>query len=337
MSLGAVQAGVSVVAAIDNDIKCKETYESNHPNSKFLHKDIKNMTPEDLENEGIFANDDNMIFIGCSPCQYWSHINGKSCSERKKTARPSRNLLKDFLHFTKDFRPGWVVVENVKGIIRNSKESGLSDLIDFFQEEEYEWDYNPLSFCKYGVPQTRSRFVLVASRVLNGKAVPFPTEEKKDATVREAIGELEEINAGGQSTTDPLHRSAGLSEVNLARLTATKEGCARESWAKNQGLQIDAYRDKDLTFFRENYGRMWWDKPAPTITTRFFSLSCGRFGHPKQNRALSLREGALLQTFPKSYKFKTTNYQDTARIIGNAVPPEFARRLFTSIVNSLDG
>lgn len=332
MSLGATKAGVNVVAAIDNDITCKETYESNH-SGKFLLGDIKKMSPSSLEDIGVFSDDDNMIFIGCSPCQYWSPINGKTDSERKLASRSSRNLLRDFLRFVDHFRPGWIVVENVKGIQRNIRESGLFRLFKFFDEEGYKYEFRKLPFYKYGVPQTRSRFVLVASRVLKDKNVPFPMEAKKIPTVRSAIGNMPKIKAGEVSHTDKLHRSAGLKETNLARLAATKEGGARESWVKNQKLQIDAYRNKDLTFFRENYGRMWWDRPAPTITTRFFSLSCGRFGHPSQNRAISLREGALLQTFPKSYKFKTRNYQDTARLIGNAVPPAFAQRLFKAIVN----
>lgn len=332
MSFGATRAGVSVVAAIDNDITCRETYESNHPDSKFLCEDIKEMPVEKLVAEGIRANDDDMIFIGCSPCQFWSHINGKTCSERKKTSRPSRDLLRDFLRFVGHFRPGWVVVENVKGITKNSEDSGLSELLAFFNKQGYKYDFKTLSFSEYGVPQTRSRFVLVASRVLKGGKVPFPDKARKVSTVRQAIGKMPKIRAGEQHSRDKLHRSANLREINLARLARTKEGCARESWAENQVLQINAYRNKDMTFFRENYGRMWWDKPAPTITTRFFSLSCGRFGHPEQNRAISLREGAALQTFPKSYKFKTKNYQDTARIIGNAVPPKFAERLFESIV-----
>jgi len=133
---------------------------------------------------------------------------------------------------------------------------------------------------------------------------------------------------------DRLHKSPNLSSTNLARLKLTPQGGARKHWHQCDDLQIDAYRGKSPEFFRENYGRMAWHKPAPTITTKFFALGCGRFGHPEENRAISLREGAMLQTFPKSYKFTTSTFKDTARIIGNAVPPKFARRIGGAIVKA---
>ena len=335
MSLGATQAGVRVVAAVDNDPMCRETYKANHKGVTLLNDDIQSIKFRDLADLGVKRNDDNMIFVGCSPCQYWSGINGKPGSKRKATAKPARNLLRDFLCFVKYFQPGWVVVENVTGILRHRRASGLSDLCEFFDNKGYQYNFDRMSVRDYGVPQTRTRFVLIASRMAETKAdVPFPDKAQKQRTVRDSIERLPKIKAGETCTSDPLHRAAGLADINLKRLAVTREGDDRGGWNKNQKLQIDAYRDKDITFFRENYGRMWWDKPAPTITTRFSSLSCGRFGHPSQNRAISLREGAMLQTFPKSYKFKTKSITDTARLIGNAVPPEFAKRLFSAIARA---
>ena len=334
MSLGAVKAKVRVIAAIDNDPACKATYEENHKGVEFLDDDIKEITPPDLADLGVVCDDDNMIFIGCSPCQYWSGINGKPGSERKAAAKPARNLLREFLRFVKHFRPGWVVVENVTGILRHEDDSGLSELRAFLEENGYKSKEDRISVRDYGVPQTRTRFVLVARRTDCEKKVPFPRKAKIKPTVKSTIGHLPAIEAGEEHPRDELHRSAGLNDINIKRLAVTDEGGDRGGWKRKHSLQINAYRGKDISFFRENYGRMWWDKPAPTITTRFSSLSCGRFGHPSQNRAISLREGAMLQTFPKSYKFKTKSITDTARLIGNAVPPEFAKRLFSAIARA---
>lgn len=145
---------------------------------------------------------------------------------------------------------------------------------------------------------------------------------------------LPSIKAGECAPRDRLHKSPNLSATNLARLKLTPQGGDRKHWHRRDDLQIDAYRGKSPEFFRENYGRMAWDKPAPTITTKFFALGCGRFGHPVENRAISLREGAMLQTFPKDYKFATSTFKDTARIIGNAVPPMFARHIGGAIVKA---
>ena len=242
----------------------------------------------------------------------------------------SENILRDFLRFVEFHRPGFVVVENVLGIGRAPEESGLSALLEFFDANGYNAQKSVLACADFGVPQTRRRFVLVASRVVPGIHLPEPG--RKRATVREAIGKLPKIKAGEADPHDKLHRAPSLNGTNIARLRVTPEGGSRGGWLDRPELQINAYRDKPLEFFRENYGRMSWDIPAPTVTTKFFSLGCGRFGHPEQDRALSLREGALLQTFPKAYKFKTIGFGPTARIIGNAVPPKFARCLGKSIV-----
>ena len=334
MSLGMCKARVEIIAGIDNDPKCRETYEANHPASKFINKDIKEFTPQQLGREiKIAENDDNMIFIGCSPCQYWSVITGKDGSHRKQSARDSRNLLHDFLRFVKYYRPGFVMIENVRGVERRPEESGLADLTKFLDKAGYIHKSKLLLTNGYGVPQSRRRFILVASRVLDSVSLPQP-KRKHPATVREFIGrgQLPKIKAGECDAKDKLHKSPSLSATNIARLKLTPTGGLRGHWHERNDLQIDAYRNKTAEFFRENYGRMAWDEPAPTITTKFFAIGCGRFGHPEQHRAISLREGAMLQTFPKTYKFKTSDFTATARIIGNAVPPNFAEAIGKSIV-----
>lgn len=335
MSLGLSQAGIRVLGALDNDPDCRATYEANHPNSKFIQKDITKMKSAALGDElPIKPNQDDLVFVGCSPCQYWSIINGKASLERKIKSYPSRNLLGHFLRFVKYYRPGYVLVENVRGIVnaKNVKESGLSALLNFFDNNGYKYDDDILEACRYGVPQTRKRYVLIASRV--DDSIELPKAENNIAVVKDKIFDLPKIHAGESPPPgDDLHRSSYLYEKNIKRLRLTPEGGRREHWAIKE-LLIPAYENKPLSFFRENYGRMSWNKPAPTITTKFFSLGCGRFGHPKQDRAISLREGALLQTFPKKYKFKTKSVAATARLIGNAVPPELARRLGKALMKA---
>lgn len=185
----------------------------------------------------------------------------------------------------------------------------------------------------YGVPQTRRRFSLIASRV---KSVSLPVKEEKQAILRDYIGEshgFPKINAGHKDKTDFNHTTAGLSSICLKRLMKTKtDGGSRLDWKDDEELQLKCFIGKDENF-KDTFGRMWWDRPAPTITTKFFSISNGRFAHPEENRAISLREGAVLQTFPRNYIFKTSSIASTARLIGNAVPCEYARRLGEIIVN----
>ena len=281
----------------------------------------------------IKKDEANLLFVGCAPCQYWSVITGRAGSQRKEKSHGSRNLLLHFLRFVNYYRPGFVLIENVIGMNRNAEESGLNKLRKHLKKNDYEISVDEVFEAhKYGVPQTRRRFVLIASRV--GRINP-PKATGRTAVVRDAIGKMSMIRAGGNPPENDLqHRSPSLSEINIKRLKLTPEGGGRSHWADKDELQIQAYRDKPVTFFRENYGRLAWDKPAPTITTKFFAISSGRFGHPKQDRAISLREGALLQTFPPNYQFETKSFVATAKLIGNAVPPELARRIGKALLRA---
>ena len=180
----------------------------------------------------------------------------------------------------------------------------------------------------YGVPQSRRRFSLIATRL--DVEISLPQADEKQALLSEFIGEshgFQKIEAGHKDSTDFNHTVAGLSDKCLRRLRKTRHnGGSRLDWANDADLQLKCFIGKDDSF-KDSYGRMWWSKPAPTITTKFFSISNGRFGHPDENRAISLREGATLQTFPKDYVFKSNSIATTARLIGNAVPCEYARRL----------
>lgn len=336
MTYGFKQAGIEVIAGIDIDPSCKETYEYNNNPSKFILADIKEYTFDQLKKDtGIKENDDHLIFIGCSPCQYWSIIK----TDKTKSSE-TKNLLIDFQKFVAHFKPGYVIVENVPGIMKKAEESGLNSFLEFLRSNEmnYEVVYDILNSQHYGVPQNRKRFTLIASRV--NKNINLPVGGKKTKyLVKDFIGVengFPKIKAGHIDASVFKHTCSALSVNNLKRIKKTKKnGGIREAWADDKELQIDAYVNKDFSF-RNVYGRMCWDKPAPTITTRFNSLSNGRFGHPEENRALSLREGATLQTFPKTYDFKEKSIGKVAKHIGNAVPPKLALFIAKQIT-SLNG
>lgn len=346
MTHGLLRAGIDVLAGVDIHGPCALTYEypgnNDRPSERaptFLQEDITNLTSQDLQDRFELGDElEEMVLVGCSPCQYWSTINtSRSKAERTKT------LLAEFGRLVDELRPGYVVVENVPGLARRAEEAGLSEFFELLRNAGFAVEHAVLRLREYGVPQKRHRFVLIATRVAREDSEPtisLPTcphlafDMNGGVNVRDWLGVengFAEIPAGHEDDTDFMHTAAGLSERNLRRIRLTpKSGGSRAAWKDDPDLQIDAYRGKDDSF-RDVYGRMTWDDPAPTITTRFHSLSNGRFGHPQEDRAISLREGATLQTFPTSYVFKGSQ-TEIARQIGNAVPPLLSEHIGRHIV-----
>ena len=184
MSYGMQQSGIQIIAGIDFDINCKSTYETNINGAKFIHADVFKLTEQDLEDELLLKrNDDNLILIGCSPCQFWSVIN----TDKKKSAK-SKNLLIEFSRFVKYFKPGYIVVENVPGILRRKTESGLEQFIQWLKDNNYNSIHCEIhNVNNYGVPQNRKRFTLIASRLTNEEIKPIENSERKKV-VYDVIG-----------------------------------------------------------------------------------------------------------------------------------------------------
>jgi len=333
MTNGFRKAGIKVIAGIDIESECKKTYENNNKGSNFILADIKKLSFEEFERQtGIKKNDDNLIFVGCSPCQYWTKIK----TDRTRSEE-SKHLLADFQRYVEEYNPGYIVIENVPGIV-TKKESPLNDFLEFLKNQNYSYDKAIIDAYKFGVPQTRRRFLLIASRINKNIQLPQP-KTKKIPTVRNFISETKgfpKLKAGTIDNTLKMHTVAGLSELNLLRLKLTKKnGGTRLSYVDDKDLAVPCqYKKKDS--FHDTYGRMYWDKPAPTITTKFYSITNGRFAHPEQDRAISLREGATLQTFNKSYKFYGKSISSIAKQIGNAVPPVLSKKIALSIINLQD-
>lgn len=331
MTCGLTKAGIRVIAGIDNDASCKETYEKNNPGSKFIFADVFDLRERSLQRTlDLKRNDDNLVLIGCSPCQYWSVIRTDKTNSKK-----SKNLLLEFKRFVDYFNPGYVLVENVPGILHKEVRSGLKAFVSGLKEKGYQVHSEIVNMNKYGVPQTRKRFSLLATRLHTEPIFPKP-DKRRGSTVRDFLGEkngFRRVEAGHQDLTAFRHSTSVLTEKNLLRLKKTpKNGGSWLNWARYKKLKRSSY---DGTGFGDNYGRMSWDKPSPTITTKFTSISNGRFAHPEENRGISIREGATLQTFPKCYVFHCNGIiKVPARIIGNAVPPEFAKRLGKAIIRA---
>ncbi|MCH2227189.1 MAG: DNA cytosine methyltransferase [Candidatus Caenarcaniphilales bacterium] len=329
MSFGLKKAGIDVIAGIDFNKDCRETYELN-TKAKFIEEDVELLKPSSLSSLiNIKQNDDSLIFAGCSPCQYWTLI-----ATNKSKASKSKNLLMKFQDFVEYFRPGYVVIENVPGLL-NNPESPLHKFLDFLSENDYSYSYKILNLSLFGVPQNRKRFFLIASRLHKSIELPDPGNIRIK-TVKDVIGAVNgfpKIKHGHRDESSFMHTCASLESINLKRLRRTpKDGGNRLSWSRDPELQLKAYINKD-NCFKDVYGRAFWNKPSPTITTKFYSISNGRFAHPDENRAFSLREGATLQTFPKNYKFCTKNIIKAATLIGNAVPPLFAKHVGKHIIS----
>jgi len=325
MSVGLRKAGIEVLAGVDNAADCRTSYEANLQGATFIKHDISTLSAPELERRlGIRQNDRSLIFTGCSPCQFWSKIR----TDKTKAERTA-SLLHQFQKFIRYFRPGFVVVENVPGLRNQKQHTILPDFIRFLERNGYAWSDGIINANHYGVPQHRIRYLLIATRLTKTIELPKPRPHA-GLTVSAFIGVangFQIIAAGTRDETPFRHTASSLSPKNLRRIQKTrKSGGSRAAWKDDSELQIPAYLGRD-DIFRDVYARMYWDRPAPTITTRFNSFSNGRFGHPEEDRAVSIREGATLQTFPSDFVFYGNNLNTVARQIGNAVPPALAERI----------
>lgn len=325
MTRGLLDAGIQVLAGIDSNPDCRNTYEKNNHNT-YLLCDICELTPEQLVDKfPLLKNNDEVMLVGCAPCQPFSLLRREAFDENgNPIPHKSVNLLTEFGRFVKKIKPAHVMVENVPGL----KGKG-SDVLDAFKnmldKEGYKLAEDTIYARDYGVPQNRRRYVLIASRLFKPE-IPNPTHGNKPnllpyKTVRQTIEKYPAIKAGEIHNTISNHRCANLSELLLQRIKATPHnGGSRTDWPDNLVLKCH----KSFKGHTDVYGRMKWDEPSPTLTVKCFSLSNGRFGHPEQDRAISLREAAALQTFSDDYIFYGS-VQEVGKQIGNAVPVLLAK------------
>lgn len=331
LSYGMKSKGFKILAGFDLDYTCQYAYEINNE-AKFVYKDIKEVTKDDIL--PLYSKDVIKVLAGCAPCQPFS-----SYAFKNKTKDPNKyDLLYEFGRLVKEVKPDIVTMENVPAIQKFKLKNVLQDFIEVLKKEGYIVSEKVVYCPDYGIPQTRKRFVLLASKLGEIKLIS-PTHLKENyVTVRDTIGNLPPINAGEACLTDPLHRSRVLSSLNMKRMLATPYGGGWKNWPEE--LLLECHRKEGGKSFGSVYGRMVWDKPAPTMTTLCTGIGNGRFGHPIQNRAISVREAALFQTFPLEYKFfpdeKSVSITKASRYIGNAVPPQLGAVIADSIKKHLN-
>jgi DNA (cytosine-5)-methyltransferase 1 len=326
---GLIKSGIPVVAGIDVDETCSYAFEKNN-NSVFLNKDIRELSGRKV-NE-LYGKTDIKILVGCAPCQCFSKHTQKNKYRNKDK---KWKLLYSFLDLIKTVKPHIISMENV---VQIEKRKVFKDFVKGIESLGYNLSWERIYCPDYGVPQDRRRLVLLASKFGEIKIIPETHDPTCYKTVRDTIGHIEPIQSGETSAKDSLHKSSLLSPINKKRVRQSKPGGTWLDWDKN--LRVPCHKKKSGETYSAVYGRMQWDKPAPTITTQFFSYGTGRFGHPQQNRALSLREGALLQTFPKYYEFEDSNKPTPLRQlgvhIGNAVPVRLGTIIGRSILKHLE-
>jgi DNA (cytosine-5)-methyltransferase 1 len=317
VSEGLKENGFKVVAAVDNDTIACETYRLNHPEVSLLQKNIREINPAEMALTIDTAESIDLVVV-CAPCQPFSNQNRKRIK-----SDPRANLIVESIKFVRQFQPTLVFFENVPGLATNGPIAELTcelEKLGYFLSRPIKLDAADM-----GVPQRRERCILIATKnktVTDSFGNNITLQSK--ISVREAIGGLPSLKSGEASSTDPLHRARTHEHITLQRLKhIPQDGGSRSSLPNHLVLECHKNRDSD---FPDVYGRLKWNDVAPTLTTGCTDLTKGRFAHPRDDRALTLREAALLQSFPLHYQFFGNSGQ-VARQIGNAVPVGMIRTL----------
>ena len=307
---GLSSAGIDVKTGVDLDPACRFPLEENNK-TKFLQADVSKLEAADILD--AFGDSSFTLLAGCAPCQPFSTY---SQTKGNRKVHKDWGLLKSFSSLVMNVRPTFVTMENVPPL---KKQKIFKDFVKALENGGYHVDYRVVNGTEIGLPQTRKRLVLVASLL---GPIELPEQHMPKVTVRDVINDLRPIEAGTSDKTDKLHVSASLSPLNLTRIRHSKPGGTWRDWPKE--LVAACHTRNSGATFPSVYGRMQWDELSPTITTQCYGFGNGRFGHPEQDRAISLREAAIIQSFPKDYAFvpdnKPINFNTLGRLIGNAVP-----------------
>jgi DNA (cytosine-5)-methyltransferase 1 len=324
---GMVRGGLKVTAGIDLDPVCRHPYEANNPGAIFIERDISQLMASEVK--ALFAPGSISVLAGCAPCQPFS-----TYAQRYDSKRDGKwALLNEFQRLIKEVKPDIVTMENVPTVRRYRV---FKDFVSTLKKKRYHVWFDVVDCADYGVPQTRKRTVLFASK--HGPISLIDKTREHPKTVRQAIERLKPLKAGERAAKDRLHVAASLDPRNLKRIRASKPGGTWRDWPKH--LRAECHKSATGKSYPSVYGRMEWDKPAPTMTTQCFGYGNGRFGHPKQNRAISLREAAILQGFPRDYVFapprESVGFKAMGRLIGNAVPVDIGHAIARSIVKHVE-
>ena len=327
---GLHQAGLDVLAGIDIDASCRYAYETNN-DAIFIEADVAQFSSNELA--GLYPDGVIRALVGCAPCQPFSKYTQRYRKEGHKGSK--WRLLYAFSEKVRDIYPEIVSMENVPEL---ESERVFHDFKDELIDMGYQISWFVVYCPDYGVPQSRKRLVLLASRLGSIELIAPQYTPDSYLSVQDSIGNLSRIEAGQADEVDPLHCAARLSKLNLQRIRQSTPGGTWRDW--DQELQLTCHRKESGSTYPSVYGRMSWQEPAPTITTQFFGYGNGRFGHPDQDRAISIREGAMLQSFPQDYVFlppdTTVSKKELGIHIGNAVPVNLGRAIGQSILRHIE-
>lgn len=312
LTLGLKQARFRVVGAVDNDSLAVKTYRANHRRVKVWHRDIRELQPTEVMSQLGLNPGDLDLLAGCPPCQGFSAM--RTLNRSRRVRDPRNDLLFEYLRFTEAIKPRAVMLENVPGLLKNYR---FPRFVKELRRLGYTVTYSVVDAADYNVPQRRRRLVLLGGR---HDTIPFAQPAARRRSVREAIGSLASPGDAG----DPLHDYSENRSKRIQRLIALvpHDGGDR----RNVGADLQLRCHQKCDGFKDVYGRMSWDSVAPTITSGCVNPSKGRFLHPTADRAITLREAALLQSFPPNYRFSVDRGKfAVAEMIGNALPPELVR------------
>lgn len=320
---GFLDGGIRILRGIDKDKNCQKTYEENNKPAKFLHKNILDLTSDELLSGIDRENDSKFAIIACAPCQPFSRAGVQDPEDIRTSSILAVNK------FIYDIKPDFVFVENVPGFMKFYPEI-YEQFLEPYNEMNYHYDCDVVNLRVYGVPQNRRRYLFLASRDYEIQ-LPEPTHGSgllPFVTVRNVIEPFSLLEPNEYHRGAPNHDCYNLTEKTINRLKHTpSDGGSWKDWPEE--LILDCHKERKGHY--DVYGRMRWDEPGPTITCRSINVSNGRFAHPIHNRGISVREAAALQTFSNNFIFYES-LTASARYIGNAVPPIVAKKIAEKII-----
>ncbi len=319
LTRGLLDAGIEVVAGVDNDPRLKKTYEHNNKPSCFIEEDIADLDVKALRKKIGIRSADTTLYAACTPCQPFSTLN------RTKTDDNQKALLLVFAQIVARCPPDFIIVENVPGLHNAVGRDIYERFIAVLTDHGFDAVAELLDAKDFGVPQTRKRFVLIAAK--HGKAqLPAPTTSGTPRTVRECIEKYPPLTAGEESKKIANHAARTLPKHHRRIVEAVPLDGGSRSDVEDTSILLKCHQDRPDAH-KDVFGRMAWDEPSPTLTCRCTDVYCGRFIHPEQHRGVSLREAAALQTFSDDYEFFGNSFLEKSRQIGNAVPVRLAEIL----------
>ncbi|WP_134671707.1 DNA cytosine methyltransferase [Halorussus marinus] len=335
LTYGLQEAGIDVRAGFDIESECRYPYEENNDSVEFIEADLSSeVSAKDIQSHFSGDGFDHTLLAGCAPCQPYSTMSNGN--ENHADNHEKWGLMDEFADLIGEVEPDLVTMENVPQVQKHEPYDEFCSQLENLGY--FIWDA-VVECPNYGVPQQRKRLVLLASKYGHIE-LQDPTHDREKVTVKSEFEQydLAELEAGETSDADFLHNARGLSDKNIERIKHSEPGGTWENWPEK--LKLACHKKDSGRKYISSYGRMEWNEPAPTITTRFYNYGSGRFGHPEEDRAISVREGSILQTFPRDYSFVESEEElsvvSVGKLIGNAVPVRLAKAVGESLVQHVE-